>query len=428
MSPKKLSCHAAARASAALVLLLAPGPAARASANDMLHASTSNGTVVTASGAPVELRCVNLSPWLDPEPYLIGKALRGLTRSPSELKQKLAGLVGPEEAQRFWQQWQAAFITEADFARLERQGFNCVRLPLNYKYLASIAADGSVALDEAALAPVDHAVAWGAAHHIYVILDLHAAPGGQNPTSTVADVPSTDAVARLWQGADAATNQKITIALWHALAARYASARSVGGYDLLNEPLLPSSVSKDALPNLYDAITTAIRSVDRNHMVILEGDRYARDFDSFPLPTDSNVMYEFHEYSLLNPGWRQPGIKALAPFLQLRASTGVPLWLGEFGEETLEWQRQMVQLMEANHIGWAVWPWKRIDLGNNHPAVETIALPDAWESLFKYLVGAWFSGKPSPENARQAMAQMLEAIRTENCTENPALVKALTGR
>jgi endoglucanase len=416
------------RSGVAFALLLLFGAAPRASANDMLHASTSNGTVVDAAGAPVELRCVNLSPWLDPEPYLIGKALRGLTRSPSGLKQKLADLVGPEDAQRFWQQWQAAFITEADFARLKRQGFNCVRLPLNYKYFASSAPESSVALDKAALAAVDHAVAWGAAHNIYVILDLHAAPGGQNPTSTVADVPSNDAVARLWQGPDAAVNQKMTVALWGALAARYARTRSVGGYDLLNEPVLPAGVSKDALPNLYDAITAAIRSVDPNHMIILEGDRYARNFDSFPLPTDSNVMYEFHEYSLLNPEWREPSTKALAPLLQLRAATGVPLWLGEFGEETQDWQQQMVQLMDANHIGWAVWPWKRIDLGNNHPVVEAMALPDAWEGLFKYLVGAWFSGKPSPESARQAMAQMLQAIRTENCTEDPALIKALTGR
>ena len=376
----------------------------------------------------MQLRCVNLSPWLDPEPYLIGKALRGLTRSPSELKQKLAELVGPADAQAFWRQWEDAFVTRADFARLKEQGFDCVRLPINYKNVVAASPNGTVVLDDAGIAPVDHAVAWGAEYGIYVVLDLHAAPGGQNPTSTVADVPSSDAAARLWLVPDAPENQKMTVALWRALAARYAKAGSVGGYDLLNEPALPSGVLKDELLKLYDAITAAIRSVDPDHMIILEGNDYAHDFSSFPPPRDRNVMYEFHEYSLLNPAWRTPNQKALKPFLRLRATTHVPVWLGEFGEQAVEWQEQMVQLMKANQIGWAVWPWKRIDLENGHPAIESIAMPDSWEKLFRYLVGAWFSGKPSRAAAEQGMAQMLDAIRTQNCTENVALAKTLAGQ
>ena len=392
----------------------------------MLHAS--DGAVVDAQGAPVQLRCVNLSPWLEPEPYLIGKALRGLTRSPSDLKKKLAYLVGPADAQAFWRQWEDTFVTREDFALLKEQGFNCVRLPLNYKNIVAVPSNGSLTLDDAGLAPVDHAVAWGAEYGMYVILDLHAAPGGQNHVSTVSDVPSDDTVAQLWQGPSASANQKMTIALWRALAARYAKAGSVGGYDLLNEPALPSGVPKQNLVAVYLSIIAAIRAVDPDHMIILEGNEYARDFSFFPPPPDSNLMYEFHEYSLLNPTWRVPSQKALEPFLKLRAATHVPLWLGEFGEQTFDWQAHMVRLMEDNRIGWAVWPWKRIDLGNDHPVIETMALPEAWEKLFRYLVGAWLSGKPDRVIAERAMADMLRAIRTQDCSENKLLVKALTGR
>ena len=118
-------------AAIALFLVSAPLSCAQGTGNAMLHAA--NGAVVDAEGAPVQLRCVNLSPWLEPEPYLIGKALRGLTRSRSELKQKLAELVGPADAQAFWRQWEDAFITRADFARLKEQGFDCVRLSNTYR-------------------------------------------------------------------------------------------------------------------------------------------------------------------------------------------------------------------------------------------------------------------------------------------------------
>jgi endoglucanase len=111
----------------------------------------------------------------------------------------------------------------------------------------------------------------------------------------------------------------------------------------------------------------------------------------------------------------------------MRAITRMPLWLGEFGEETIEWQSQIVSLMKENQIGWAVWPWKRIDLENRHPVIETVTLPASWEKLADYLVGAWFSGRPKPAEAEQAMSEMLQAVRTSNCQENLKLEQILSG-
>ncbi|MGA7537290.1 MAG: cellulase family glycosylhydrolase [Steroidobacteraceae bacterium] len=239
---------------------------------------------------------------------------------------------------------------------------------------------------------------------------------------------STDRTARLWAGHTAAVNRERTISLWGALAARYAHTRSVGGYDLLNEPDLPKRIPKSDLPGLYAAITASIRAVDGSHLLILEGDGYGHDFSSLHAPPDRNVMYEFHEYALFNRVWRTPTQQDLAPFLHLRAATDRPLWLGEFGEGTLEWQRSMVELMRANDIGWAVWPWKRIDLHNGHPVIETIQVPAAWHAVAGYLVGAWLARRPSRPTMARAMAGMLKAIRTENCTENEALERVLAGR
>jgi endoglucanase len=217
------------------------------------------------------------------------------------------------------------------------------------------------------------------------------------------------------------------VEMWRALSARYANARSLGGYDLLNEPMLPQEKS-GLLPALYQQIASAIRSVDPNHLLILEGNDYAHDFTNLRDFSDSNVMYEFHEYAIFNRKWKRPNPDALAPFLELRAATGHPLWLGEFGENTLEWQASMVQLMRSNNIGWAVWPWKRIDLGNHHPVIETIQTPDSWKQISGYLVGRPFARKPSVAQAEQAMSDMLEAVKTENCREDAELERVLAGR
>lgn len=394
--------------------------------NPMLHAA--DGRVVDEQDNAVLLRCVNLSPWLIPEGYLMAQASwAGLTTSPSQIRERLTAVVGAEQAAAFWHSWTQAFVDAADFQDLKSRGFNCARLPLSAKFLTSQLEAGAVRFDAAGIAPVDNAVAWGAASGIYVILDLHDAPGGQDPLASVSDVRSNDRVARLWEGPTAAENKRKTIALWQALATRYAQARSVGGYDLLNEPELPAKVAVTDLTELYRSIIAAIRAVDSDHMVVLEGNHYAHDFSMLNPPPDQNLLYEFHEYTLFNRAWRNPTQNSLAPYLQLRETTRKPIWLGEFGESTFAWQKQVVELAKANGVGWAIWPWKRIDLKNDHPVIETIEAPEAWRQVAGYLVGAWLTRQPAPRQLETAMAQMLQAIRSSNCREDLRLEKALAG-
>jgi endoglucanase len=261
-----------------------------------------------------------------------------------------------------------------------------------------------------------------------VMLDLHVAPGGQSDVPIVADLLPGEKHAGLWEGATATANRARTVELWRALATRYAGASSLGGYDLLNEPRLPKGVPVGDLAQLYADIVAAIRSVDPLHMVVLEGNGFARDFTGLSAAPDANAMFEFHEYALFNKGWNKPNQKALAPFLKLRTDSHLPLWLGEFGEDSAQWQGEMVKLMQDNQIGWSIWPWKRIELKNHHPVIQTITPPDSWKKLADWLVGAWFSRRPTPAEAEKAMSEMLQAIQTPNCREDAALERTLSGK
>ncbi len=392
----------------------------------MLH--TAGRQVLGPDGTPVSLRCVNLSPWLNREPYLIRKSVFALFKSPHELEQKLVDLVGPAQAQSFWDQWEEAFVMEEDFERLHKLGFNCVRLPLNYRKLAIENTDGSISLRETGVSPVDRAVGWASKHKLFVMITLHTASGGQNNIPTVADVSSSDAKARLWESGESDAHQTRIVRLWHELAKRYANSASVGAYDVLNEPNLPSGIKKAQLPALYSRIIETIRSVDPHHMIILEGDDFARDFSAFAPPADANIMYEFHEYSIFNSRWKKPNLLALQPFLKLRDAHNVPLWLGEFGEDSFAWQESMVELMKENGIGWAVWPWKRVHLGEDRPVMQTVLTTPAWNELVDFLISVPFSRRPPVVHAQQAMSDMLTAIRSENCRENRALATMLSGQ
>ena len=62
----------------------------------------------------------------------------------------------------------------------------------------------------------DDLLKWCAANKIYLILDLHAVPGGQGKDANISDYdPSKPSV---WESEE---NQKKTVALWKKLAERY---------------------------------------------------------------------------------------------------------------------------------------------------------------------------------------------------------------
>ena len=89
------------------------------------------------------------------------------------------------------------------------------------------------------------------------------------------------------------------MALWRAIAARYAGESVIAGYDLLNETVVTTDAD---LLGLYTRVTSAIRAVDRNHLLIYEGNSVARSFDLLRAPLDANQMLSFHDYTSTAPG------------------------------------------------------------------------------------------------------------------------------
>jgi hypothetical protein len=357
----------------------------------------------------------------------LGNVASALFVSASEVRARLADLVGTSAADDFWSRYRAALFAPEDFARMHQLGFNCVRLPFEYRLVLGSQTPDGVLLDNTGLAVLDAAVNAIESNGLLVVLDLHTAPGGQNPVAENSDVPSTDTTPQLWTGSNAAANQETYVALWRALATHFADRTSIVGYDLLNEPALPSGVALGALPELYGRAVAAIRDVDTHHLLFLEGDKYATDFSAFTAALDANQAYELHLYSFLNATWATPSQSKLDPYLQLRTLQNTPLWLGEFGEETTDWQAQMVQLMESNGIGWSLWTWKRADLNNAHPVPQTFEAPASWVTVLRYLSAPASNPRPTADAANAGLEALLQVLPLSQCAEDSGLVQRLLG-
>ncbi len=77
---------------------------------------------------------------------------------------------------------------------------------------------------------IDTLLTWCEENEMYLILDLHAAPGGQSAGGIADYNPSNPS---LWESE---VNKNYTVELWKTLAERYDDEEWIGGYDLINEP------------------------------------------------------------------------------------------------------------------------------------------------------------------------------------------------
>jgi endoglucanase len=379
-------------------------------------------SIVNEKGEKVILRGMGLGGWMLQEPYML--KLNGVGPQYS-IRRRIAGLAGPEQTAAFYDAWLANQTRKIDIDSMASWGFNSVRLPMHY-HLYTLSVDeepvsGMNTWLEKGFALTDSLLGWCKANHLYLILDMHAAPGGQGNDFNIADRDSTRPA--LWQSA---ANREKMIALWRRLAERYANEPWIGGYDIINEPNWGFEDSTDKhgqkeaknapLRQLMMDITAAIRSVDKRHIIIIEGNAWGNNYRGVLPPWDDNMVLSFHKY------WNPNTLAAIQPYLDLRAKYNIPLWLGESGENNNTWYRECVRLVEGQGIGWCWWPLKKI--GANNP-LEVPMAPE-WERIVTY-----FSGKgprPSASEAQKGLDQLVHSVRLENNVYHREVTDALFGR
>jgi endoglucanase len=366
--------------------------------------------IVDGNGKNILLRGIGLGGWMLQEGYMLRLNHDG---QQFRIRQRIDSLLTKEQTSEFYNLWLTNHTSKSDIDSLHAWGFNSVRLPMHYKLYTLPVDEEPVAGENTWLttgfALTDSLVAWCKANGMYVILDLHAAPGGQGNDLNISD--RDPAKPSLWQSVE---NRNKTISLWRKLAERYANESTVAGYDILNEPNWGfEDTLKDRnglneqkniqLKQLLEDITTAIRQVDKNHIIIIEGNGWGNNYRGM-LPTwDKNMVLSFHKY------WNENNLRSIQYILNYREQYNVPVWLGETGENSNTWFTEAIRLLESNNIGWAWWPLKK--LGNNNP----LQIPSNPE--YDALVNYW-NGKsahpPSSADAYKGLMELAKDARFEN--------------
>jgi endoglucanase len=325
--------------------------------------------IVDPEGSEVILRGVGIGGWMTMENFITG-----FPANEEAMRDELREALGEAGYARFSEGHLESFFAEEDLRFISSIGLNSIRVPLNYRYFEDDLQPFH--LKEDGFRHLDHIIELCHQYGIYVIIDLHAAPGYQNQ-DWHCDNPTHKAF--LWQHRHF---QDRVVWLWEIIADRYKDRPQVAGYNPLNEPADPSETR---LVPFYDRLIEAIRSIDPNHILFIDGNRYSNDCHLLPEPWP-NTIYSIHDYALpgLIDGGPYPGLsrgkyvdrgvleeillEKIAPIRQ----HGIPIWVGEFGPvykgnpeaDEMRYQvlRDQLEIYAHYSLSWSLWTHKDIGL------------------------------------------------------------------
>ncbi len=380
---------------------------------------TKGKTIINGKGETVILRGMGLGGWMLQEGYMFKLSNLG---QQYRIKEKIIDVVGEEKANLFYDQWLTHHTTKTDIDSMAAWGFNSIRLPMHYGLYTLPVEKEPVAGQQTWIQKgfdlTDSLLAWCKANKIYLILDMHAAPGGQGNDLAISDRDSSKP--SLWQSQAA---QDKLIALWKKLADRYKNEQWIGAYDIINEPNWGFEDPKDfrgtaekknePLRKLLMDMTAAIRSVDKNHIIIIEGNGFGNNYNGILPGWDKNLVLSFHKYGNFNT------TAAIKHFLDLRDKYDLPLWLGESGENSNTWFTEAIGLVEKHGIGWAWWQEKKMNINN---PLE-IKIPAGYDKLLAY----WASKgeKPSEADAWKTLQELITNLKISNNVYHKDVVDAM---
>jgi hypothetical protein len=376
--------------------------------------------IVNGKGENVLLRGIGLGGWMLQEGYMMKVNKDG---QQYRIKERIQELLGPEKTAAFYDLWLKNHTRKVDVDSLKAWGFNSIRLPMHYNLYTLPVEQEPVAgkntwLDKG-FELTDSLLAWCKANKMYLILDLHAAPGGQGNDTNISDRdPSKPS---LWESE---ANRQKTIALWVKLAERYNGEAWIGAYDIINEPNWgfqdlaqdrngTKEKLNEPLRKLSVDITNAIRKVDQKHLIIIEGNGWGNNYNGMLPLWDKNMALSFHKY------WNYNDQASIAHIIKMRTENNVPVWLGETGENSNVWFTDAISLFEKNNIGWSWWPLKKIGF-NNSMEIKSNA---QYNEMVSYFNG----GGPKPEagNVYKGLLELANNAKLENTLIHKDVIDAM---
>lgn len=331
---------------------------------EMSFITVNDGYLSKENGEALVLKGINLGNWLLWETWMGFVSEYTEDWAYFDTIQVFVDRFGKDKTNEIIKTYEDNFITEEDIAQIEKLGFNCVRVPFWYRNFMTEDLEWLTENndDNPGFQKLDWLISTCEKYGIYVMLDLHGAPGGQSKNHCTGKAGRNE----LYENEEMLN---ATVELWCAIAKRYKDNKTVVAYDLLNEPQNNggyegeyswSAESKDAVSRtnmVYDTLYKAIREIDKNHIISFEG---VWSTTVLPDPDEmgyENLLYQLHLYDS-DKGMIRYRVKELKT---ARKDWGVAVVVGEYNNHECEEYAQ--KQYAKNDISRIKWNFKTYNAG-----------------------------------------------------------------
>ncbi|MEK7376033.1 MAG: glycoside hydrolase family 5 protein [Candidatus Margulisiibacteriota bacterium] len=379
--------------------------------------------IVDRANKTIILRGINIGGWLMMEGYMLG----GRNIAEHIFKADMAKRYGKNSMTQFTKNFRNSYFTESDIKAVKKLGFNCVRLPFNYRIVE----------EKEGMKYLKSIVNLFAKHKLYVILDMHAVPGSQN----IDWHSDSGGRALFWEDEK---QRKKYVRLWEKLAREFKNEDMIAGYDVMNEPVTKNT---PLLTKVFQEVIAAIRKQGDQHIVFIEGNNWGMDIDFIEKLEDKNIAVSIHYYQPVEftfnwlPGSTYPGNilgkkwdkkeieRIIRGFAQFAKRLKRPLYCGEFGvasrcdccAKEYKWVDDVISLFKKYGIHWTYWTYK---------SVKGMPLPDG---LYQLSDASGIIGNAATKSGmdniydifRSRRNDLFRLLSTENFVINKKLLKIL---
>ncbi|KIJ19432.1 glycoside hydrolase family 5 protein [Paxillus involutus ATCC 200175] len=232
--------------------------------------------------------------------------------------QAIVFITRPQISDFFFDKFLEYFFAEPDAAFFKSLGLNCVRIAVNYRHFEDD--DNPRVLKTDGFRHLDRAIEACAKHQMYTIIDMHTGQnGGWHCDAGVH-------IAGFWIHKDF---QDRLVWLWEEIARHYKDNPWVAGYNLMNEP---EDSHSTGLVHFYDRVYEAIRTIDENHILFLDGNTYFIDF----FPDDAKERWKNAAFTMQAECLNHPQNETECSLQCARKRAwmdqrGLCVWNGEWG-------------------------------------------------------------------------------------------------
>ncbi|XP_055354489.1 uncharacterized protein LOC129600112 [Paramacrobiotus metropolitanus] len=340
----------------------------------------STATLICAWLPDGKIRGVNLGSLFVIEPWMAHTEWTRMgcadQKSEFDCVMRLGQAKANQEFQAHWDRW----ITQADIQKMKSYGLNTIRIPVGYWIYEDIVYKDSEHFPQGGLAYLERLCGWASDAGLYIIMDLHGAPGAQEPQQPfTGQYAPTAGFFVSWQ-----YDRAYKFLAWMTrLAHTNHKFRNVGTIEIVNEPARgQNSLVHEFYPKAFEVIRNVENSLNiaadkRVHIMTMDK-RWGAGDPKAGLTDLWHAAYDNHRYIKYDtsvPPTRQAYLRASCnddlsgnwPVVVGEWSISPKIsdeWGSEFNPSSpgaaefyKKWWAAQVMAYEKQN-GWVFWSWK----------------------------------------------------------------------